>query len=212
MSSKVNKTTKPFRYYLLSFLSFLISLIGYIGLKLAIVAVAIGIALLTERYISGLGLTLGYIIGLFVGGILLIGLQQLYPYLEKLDDYAKTYKSYPYTEKFGKDYRQPIPEDFGISQFEFKDFNSRFQFEYIKIFFTYGLWIGVCIYVIREKIKGNNAILLMGGAGMAAILLNYFFDYWNKRISQGHRYYEKIHRFQQALKIYFRIRDENSNL
>ena len=116
----------------------------------------------------------------------MIGLQRLYPYLEKLDDYTKTYKQYPYTEKYGKDYPHPTPEDFGITQSEFKDYNSRFQFEYIKLLFTYGLWIAACVYVIRGDIKGSNAILLIGGAGMVAILLNYLFDYWNKIISQKH--------------------------
>lgn len=211
MTTEINKATQTIRYYILSFLSFLISFIGYIGLKLAIVAVAIGIALLTEKHIGGWGLTIGWIIGLFVGGILFKGLERLYPYLEKLDDYTKTYKGYPYTEKFGKDYPHPTPDDFGITQAEFKEYNGRFQFEYIKMIFTYGLWIAVCIYVIREKIKGRNAILLMGSAAMIAILLDYFFDSWNKRISQKNRYYEKIHKFQQSLNIYFKIRDENSN-
>jgi hypothetical protein len=197
---------------LLSFISFLIHFIGYIGLKLLIVLVAIGVALLTEKYIGDFGLTIGYIIGLFVGGILFIGLQRLYPYLEKLDDYTKTYKQYPYTEKYGKDYPHPTPEDFGITQAEFKDYNNRFQFEYIKLLLTYGLWIAVCVYVLRTNIKGSNAILLMGGGGMVAIILNYLFDYWNKMISQKHRCYEKIHKFQQALHIYFRIRDENSSI
>lgn len=198
------------RYHLLSFVSILISFIGYIGLKLMIIAVAIVIALLTEQYIGNLGLTLGYFMGLFFTGILIIGLQRLSPYLEKLDDYTKSHKTYPYTEKFGKDYPQPTPEDFGITQAEFKDYNSWFQFEFIKLFFTYGLWIAVCIYVIRENIKGQYGILLVGGAAMIATLLNYFFDFWNKKISQKHPYYEKIHKFQQALKIYFKIRKENS--
>ena len=193
-------------------MSFLVSLIGYVGLKLAIIAVAVGIAILTEKYIGNLGVTVGYIIGLFVGGILLIGLQRLNPYLEKLDDYTKTYKSYFYTEKFGKDYPHPTPEDFGITRAEFKEYNNRFQFEFIKIIFTYGLWIAACIYVLQGELKGSYTILLMGGAGMLAILLNYFFDYWNKKISEKHRYYEKIHKFQQSLNIYFKIRDENSIL
>jgi hypothetical protein len=195
----------------LSFTSFLISFIGFVGLKLAIVAVAIGIALLTEKHIGGFGLTIGYIIGLAVGGILLFGLQRLYPYLEKLDDYTKTHKRYLYTEKYGWDFPQPTPEDFGITQVEFKEYNSRFRFGYIKLIFTYGLWTAVCIYVVREKIKGN-AILLIGSAAMVAMLLNYLFDYLNKMISQKHRYYDKIHKFQETLNIYFRVRDENSDL
>lgn len=211
MTQKTNNIIQMLKYYLLSFISFLISFIGYIGLKLAIVAVAIGIAFFTETYFGNVGLTLAYLIGLFFGGILLIGLQRLYPYLENLDDYTRTYKQFPYTEKYGKDYPHPAPEDFGITKAEFKDYNSRFQFEYIKLVFTYGLWITVCVYVIWQDIKESYAILIIGAAGMVAILLNYLFDHWNKNISQKHRYYEKIHKFQESLNIYFRIRDENSN-
>lgn len=212
MTGKFNKARQLICYYLLSFLSFSISFVGFIGVKLVIVSVAIGIALLTEKYISDWGLRIGSIIGLLVGGTLFMGLQQLYPYLEKLDDFTKTHKSYPYTETFGKNYPQPTPTEFGISQAEFKEYNGRFQFEYIKLIFTYGLWLAVCIYIIKGEIKGSNDILLMGGAGMAVILLNYFFDYLNKRISQKHRYYEKIHKFQQASRIYFRIKADNSKI
>lgn len=174
------------------------------------VVVAIGIAFLSEKYIGKLGLTVGWIIGLFVGGLLFMGLERLYPYLEKLDDKAKTFKRYPYTEKYGRNYPYPKPEDFGITQNEFKDYNSRFQFEYIKLIFTYGLWISAGIYSLQAKLSGSNGILLIGGAATTAIFFNYLFDYWNKKISQRHRYYEKINEFQQALKIYFKIRDENS--
>ena len=201
------------RYNLFSLLSFLLSFIGYFGLKLTIVGVAIGVALLSEKYIgkSG-GLSVGYIIGLFIGGLLLLGLQRLYPYIEKLDDKAKIYKRYPYIEKYGSNFPHPTPEDFGITQDEFKDYNNRFQFEYIKLLFTYGLWIAVCIYSIREKLNGSFGIFLIGATAAIAISLNYLFDYWNKTISRRHRYYEKINEFQQALMIYFKIKDENSTL
>ena len=208
----MNKVTQTFRYYLLSFISFFISFIGFVGLKLAIVAVAIGIALLSEKYIGKVGLTVGWIIGLFVGGLLIMGLQRLSPYLEILDDYAKTYKRYPFTEKYGRNYPQPKPEDFGITQDEFKEYNSRFQFELIKMIVTYGLWIVACIYVLQGKPKGNEASFLIGAAAATAIVFKYLFNYWNKRISQRHRYYEKIHEFQASLNIYFRIRDENSKI
>lgn len=210
--SKINKATQTFWYSLLSLLSFFIAFIGFIGVKLTIVAVAIGIALLTERYVGDFGLTVGWVVGLFAGGLLFMGLQRLYPYLERLDDYTKTFKKYPFTEKYGKNYPQPKPEEFGITQAEFKEYNKRFQFEFIKLILTYGLWIAACIFVIQEKVKGTFAILLMGGTGMVAILLSYLFDHLNKRISQRHRYYEKIHKYQDALNIYFRIRDENSKI
>lgn len=200
------------RYNILSFLTFLIYFIGFIGLKLTVVAVAIGIALLSDKYIGELGLPVGWIIGMFVGGLLMMGLERLSPHLEKLDHKAKNYKSYPYTEKYGRNYPHPKPEDFGITQDEFKEYNGRFQFELIKLIFTYGLWIAACIYSLQTKRNGAQGFFLIGGVAVTTILLNYLFDYWNNRISQRHRYYEKINEFQQALKIYFKIRDENSTI
>lgn len=58
------------RYYFLSFLSFLIY---FIGLKLTIIAVAIGIALPVEKYIDDFGLPIGWVIGLLVGGVFIGG-------------------------------------------------------------------------------------------------------------------------------------------
>lgn len=172
-------------------------------------AVAIGIALLSEKYLGKLGLTVGSIIGLFVAGLLIMGLKRLNPYLEKLDVKAKAYKRFPYSERYGRNYPQPTPGDFGITQDEFDEYNSRFQFEFIRLIFTYGIWISACIYLLRAKLNGSQAIFLIGGAAATAILLDYVFNYWNKKLSQRHHCYKKIHEFQEALKIYFKIRDEN---
>jgi hypothetical protein len=188
----------------------LISFIGFVGVKLAIIAVAVGIALLTENYIGKFGDAVGWIVGLFVGGLLFAGLQTLNPYLERLEHYTNTYKRYPFTEKFGKGFPEPKPEDFGITGAEFNDYNSRFQFEYIKMIVSYVPLIVVLIFVFNDRIKGSLGILSLGGAVMSVILLNSLFNYLNKKISQKHRYYEKIHQYQQALNIYFKIRDENS--
>ena len=54
-----------------------------------------------------------------------MGLQLLYPYVEKLDAKAKTFKRNTYTEKYGRNFPQPTPEDFGITQDEFKDYKNR---------------------------------------------------------------------------------------
>ena len=200
------------KYNLLSFLSLILSFIGLFGLKLTVVAITIGIAFLSEKYIGKLGLTLGWIIGLFTGSLLLMGIEKLYPYIEKIDKKAKTFKLYPYTESYGRNYPHPKPEDFLITQNEFKDYNCRFQCEYIKLIFTYGLFISVCIYTLQTKLSGSPRIFLIGGAAAVAISLNYLFNYWNKKISQRHRHYKKINEFQQALNIYYKIRDENSTI
>ena len=86
-----------------------------------------------------------------------------------------------------------------------------FQFEFIKIIFSYGIWMAGSVYGIREKVKGTNGLLLLGSSIIATIVFNYFFNYLNKKISQKHRYYEKIHKFQEAHRIYCKINAENSN-
>lgn len=181
-------------------------------MRLLTIFVGIGIALLLEKHIGDLGLTVGWLMSLFIFGIIMIGLERMYPYLEKLDDYTKTYKRYPYTEMYGRNYPQPKPDDFGISQEEFKEYNGRFQFEFTKLIFTYGLLIAASAYLLQGNVMGSPAIFLIGAAAVSAILMNYLFDYWNKRISQRHRYYEKIHEYQEALSIYYKIRDENSTI
>jgi len=200
-----------FKYRLLYFVAFVVAFLGMLGVKLIIVGIAVSIALFIEKHNADFGLIVGYIIGLAVGAVLYIGLEKVYPYIEKIDEYSKKYKQFPYTEKYGKNYPEPRAEDFGITQTEFKDYNSRFQFSYIKMIFTYGLWIITCIYSLRSKNKGSDAIVLMGVTGIVAILLNYIFNYWNLRISRKHRYYEKIHKFQESRRIFSKIREENSN-
>ncbi len=174
--------------------------------------VAIGIAFLTEKQLGESGLLVGYLIGLFVGGLLFAGLQRINPYLEKLDKYAKTFKSYPYTDKYGIDYPKPTPKDFGITDTEFMAYNKRFQFELIKILFTYGLWLASSIYVLKEKVKAPFGLLIIGGGALLAIVVNYLFDKWNLQISKKHRYYEKINKFQESHRIHCQIMRENSKI
>ncbi len=160
----MNKQTQTLRYYFLSFLSFLIFFIGVVGMRLVTIAIGIGLALLLEKHLGKLGITVGWITSLILFGIVLFGLERIYPFLEKLDDYAKANKRYPFTEKYGSNYTQPKPEDFGISKDEFQEYNSRFQFEYLKMLFTYGLWIAACIYSLQAKLTSHQKIFLIGGA------------------------------------------------
>lgn len=67
------------------------------------------------------------------------------------------------------------------------------------------------VYLIKFNIIGVNGIVFIGGTVIVAILLNHLFEYWNKTISQKHRCYDKINRYQESLNIYFRIKKENSN-
>lgn len=199
-----------FKYNLLSTLSFLISFFGFIGFKLVIVGIAVGFYFLVEKYLGDIGMFIGYLIGLIGGGLVLIGFEYLSPYLERLDTYTKTLKKYPYTEKYGKDYPKPEPKDFGITPDEFKDYNSRFQFDMIKFIFTYGIWLGSLIFAIYGKVSPKIGVLTVATAILIAIVSSSLFDYLNKRISQKHRYYEKINKFQESHRVYIKIKEENA--
>jgi hypothetical protein len=196
-------------YYFLSFLLFLIYFVSVTGAFYAVYLSAAAISLSIEKYVSDYSLLIGWFIGLIIGGILFMGLKRLHPYLERFGNHIKIYKRFPYTEKYGKDYREPRPEDFGITKSEFQEYNRRFQFAYIKLIFTWGLLFVGCIEEIYLKMKGIVGIVYMGSVITIALLLNFLFDYLNKRISKKHRFYEKINKYQEIQFIYFKIRNEN---
>jgi hypothetical protein len=193
-------------------------IVSFLGIKTVFAAVSIWIGYITEKHFgkSG-GFAFGYVIGILAAGLAYGGLRTwLFPYLEKIDNKSETFKPYPYTEKYGRDYPEPKPENFGITKDEFNEYNDRFQFEFIKFIFTYGLWISAIVFsfyatsMLPSKPFGHYIISLIPVAAIVAILNNYLFKYWNKKISQKHRLFEKINKFEQAYRIYAKIRDENS--
>jgi hypothetical protein len=205
----MNNLNQTFRYYLFSFLSFILNFFGTVGMRFISVLIGVTLALKLESDLGEFAFTLGWIFSLIIFAFAFGGLEIIYPHLEKLDDYAKTYKRYPYSEKYGSNFPKPKPEDFGISHVEFEEYNNRFQFEFIKMFFTYGLLIAGCIYLIKFKLPTKHGIILIGAIAIAAILLNYLFKYWNNKISQKHIYYKKIKNYQEAVHIYYKILGEN---
>jgi len=197
------------KYFLRLFYLGLFSIIFFLSLKSAIVYAAFWTARVSEKHIGKTaGFAFGWIIGLYVGGLIFWASKKwLYPYFEKIDAKMKTNK--PFTEKYGSNYPQPKPEDFGITREEFQEYNSRFQFEFIKIILTYGLWFAAIICLFQANLSETQAFCLIVGSTAVAILNNYLFEHWNNKISQRHRYFEKINKFQQALRIHSKIRDEN---
>lgn len=203
---------QAFKYHLLSSLSLLLHFIGIVGMRLLTVLLGLLIGIQLEKCIGSFGLTAGWILSFIFFAFVMIGLERIYPYLERLDSYANTFKTSPYTAKYGRNYPKPKPEDFGITNNEFKEYNERFQFEYIKIIFTHGLWIGSSICVMMGKIADKYAIIFMGFGAASAILLNYFFEYCNKQISKRHPCFDKMNQYEEALNIYYRIVRENLSI
>lgn len=193
-------------------LSFLYYFLLAVGSILLARVIAVVIAFQSEDYLGEFGLVVGWIIGLVAAGTLLLLVKRITPYFEKLDEKVEQSKKRPFTEKYGKDYPLPKPEDFGITRAEFDDYNKRFQFEYIKLLLTYGVWLATCIYVIREDLKRTWLIILIASSIIFGVLMEILLTHINLKLSQKHPSYPKINKFQKAMGIYHKISDENSNI
>jgi fructose-specific phosphotransferase system IIC component len=207
-----HRSMQKSRHNLYALLTFLIPAIGFIGLKLAALAIAVAIGFWTESLFGKLGLTIGWIVGLFVAGLLFMCLEKLNPWLERMEEKLQKDKKYPYTDKYGINYPRPTPEQFGITPSEFKDYNNRFQFEFIKLLLTYGVWLATCVYVLRENLKGIWPLILIPSSIIFGVLMNFLLNHINLKLSQKHPSYPKINKFQKAMGIYHKIRDENSKI
>jgi len=193
----------------LSVLSHLIGWIGVVGLMLSARIYIYGLVSLTDFFYGrSIVLAVDSIFVALVGFAMFLLLKKLYKYINKIKKQFKPVKILPFTEKYGANYPEPKYEDFGITRAEFEEYNKRFQFEYIKLIFTYGLFLAVCIYLMASDFKKSSIILILGFTIALFFLLNYIFNYWNEKISQRHRSYKKIKQFQESCRIYCKIRSE----
>ena len=79
-----------FKYYSLRLLILLSYALG-IGI---VITVIFGTVLMVDYYAKEIfneeiRLSLGWLLGLFLGGLIILGIKRLLPYLEKLEDFAK---------------------------------------------------------------------------------------------------------------------------
>ena len=82
-----------FKYYSLRLLILLSYAIG-IGI---VITVIFGTVLMVDYYAKEIfnekiRLSLGWLLGLFLSGLVILGLKRLLPYLEKLEDFTKRFK------------------------------------------------------------------------------------------------------------------------
>lgn len=154
-------------------------------------------------------LGISYFIALPFGGLFLYLFSKITPILEIWDSKAKTYRSKPFTDKYGANYPIPKPENFGIKKEEFEEYNKRFQFDYIKTVLSYGIFIFSLIYSLKTGLKGVSGQIVIGTGASAGIIVDYLCTLWNTKISQKHKYYFKISEFQKSNKIYWNIQREN---
>lgn len=111
-------------------------------------------------------------------------------------------------EADGIDFPAPTPEEFGITQDEFKIYRNQFGFGYIKILVIFVLIIVPCILILRESINGVYALVLLVCSVIIAIGFKYLFEHLDRKLVKKNN--EKIFQYQNALKIYHAIQKQNS--
>lgn len=170
------------------------------------------IALKWENSFWGYGDLIAYFLGLFFGILIYAFFLQLKPYFDKIDKLitiTKT-KSFPLTEQYGRDYKQPKPEDFGIIREEFLEYNSRPQFFLLKFICTYGLLFSSFIFcAFNIKYLKIWVVIILLLSIIVAVLFDKVFNRLNKKKSKQHKYFLKINSFQESLKLYYKIREEH---
>ena len=82
-----------FKYYSLRLLILITYALG-IGI---VITITFGTLLIVDYYAKEIitekiRLSLGWLLGLFLSGLVILGIKRLLPYLEKLDDFAKRFK------------------------------------------------------------------------------------------------------------------------
>ncbi len=196
------------KYYVIRVVILVCGLFMILGVKFVWVGTAIAFSSATESYFGKASLLIGYIPGMIAAGIAFAIFSWAYSFIDRWDEKAKALKGKPYTEKYGDDFPQPKISDFSITDQEFREYNSRFQFSYFKGVFTYS----PVLYVLYRVYKVNSSIaetlLLFSVAISIGIVLNYLLDYLDSKISKRHKHYYKILKYFEAVDIYNKIQSE----
>jgi hypothetical protein len=196
------------RYYFIRIVILVCGLFMLLGVRFVWVGTAIVFSSATESYFGKASLLIGYIPGMIAAGIAFAFFSWASSFLDRWDEKAKALRSNPYTERYGDDYPQPKISDFGITDEEFREYNSRFQFSDFKGVFTYSPMLYALYRVFKDKFPLEETILFFSVAISLGIALNYILDYVDDRISKGHRHHRKISKYQEAIHIYHKIQRE----
>ena len=196
------------KYYVIRIVILVCGLFMILGVKFVWVGTAIAFSSATESYFGKASLLIGYIPGMIAAGIAFAIFSWAYSLIDRWDEKAKALKGKPYTEKYGDDFPQPKISDFSITDEEFREYNSRFQFSDFKGVFTYSPMLYALYRVFKDKCPLAETILFYSVAISLGIALNYILDYVDVRISKGHRHHYKISKYQEAVHIYHKIQRE----
>ena len=203
-----NLNRKLVKYYFIRIVILVFGLFMFLGVKFVWYGTVIAFSSATESYFGKASFFIGYIPGMIAAGIAFAFFSWASSFLDRWDEKAKALKGKPYTEKYGDDFPQPKISDLSITDEEFREYNSRFQFSDFKIVFTYSPMLYALYRVFKDKCALAETILFFSVAISLGIALNYILDYVDDRISKGHRHHRKISKYQEAVHIYHKIQRE----
>tara|TARA_R110001632_G_scaffold68524_2_gene160568 strand:- start:102 stop:665 length:564 start_codon:yes stop_codon:yes gene_type:complete len=149
---------------------------------------------------------IGYLLGLSLCSLFLKLIDRKFKIINFIDCYAKTFLDYPYSEKYGENTLKPKSEKFGITNNEFNEYNSRFQLGDSIYFFIAVQMIGmICFLTEENQTDLVNFVIIFA----ISFLIHFLSKQIDKRISKKHPHFHKIKPFQDAMKIYRKVQEEN---
>ena len=191
--------------YLIASLGFIISLIGFIIPKIAGGFAWVGIVMLFKE--AGWSYILGLVAFIF-NGVLFFPVGKYI--MEKgllLSEYGQR-SNFSFIQKYGKDYKKPTFEDFGLEQNEYFSYNRRFVIDkYIVTILTIGLTLFISIKIINESSLIKLLITLVI-ATVNTLIVRHLVKALNIHFAKKFPQHSKVVEYSTALKIYNNVQAE----
>lgn len=202
---------KPVTYFSLQFLGFLLGFVGLVCIKLIPALLCVGFLVWLDIELeSWTGLLVGTIgffsilcfisfpVGKYIAGL-----------GTNLFDYSHKYKR-SYVSLYGKDFKEPIFDEFNLKAEDYYSYNRRFRLNDIETFFIAVAAVGSA-FIFRNLFgleSISNKILMLIVAIIAATfthcIVKFIDDYLDRRLPQ----HFAVQKYKQAKKIYDSVQSE----
>jgi hypothetical protein len=191
--------------YLTATIGFIISSIGFIIPKIAAGLAWVGIIILFEEALWSY--ILGLIAFIFIGVVFFPVGKYITEKGLLLSEYGQR-PSFSYIQKYGKDYKKPTFEDFGLEQNEYFSYNRRFVIdEYLVTILTIALTLFISIKIIKESSLIKLLITLVI-ATVNTLIVRFLVKALNKHFAKKFPQHSKVVEYSTALEIYNNVQAE----
>jgi hypothetical protein len=191
--------------YLTATIGFIISSIGFIIPKIAGGFAWVGIVILFKEALWSY--ILGLVAFIFIGVILFpVG-----KYITKkgilLSEYAQR-PNFSYLQKYGRNYKRPTFEDFGLEQNEYFSYNRRFVIdEYLVAILTIALTILLSLKIIKDSSPIKLTIIFVI-VTVNTLIVRFLVKGLNIHFAKKYPQHSKVVEYSTALKIYQNVQAE----